>query len=32
MREGEWRELIVPSDWAYRNGALVYLVELRKVK
>lgn len=28
MREGEMRELIVPSKWAYGQGAQVYLVEL----
>jgi peptidylprolyl isomerase len=28
MREGGLRELIVPSSWAYGNGARVYLVEL----
>jgi len=32
MREGEWRQLLVPSDWAYENGARVYLIQLRKVR
>jgi FKBP-type peptidyl-prolyl cis-trans isomerase len=32
MRAGGTRELIAPSSWAYRSGALVYLVKLVKVE
>jgi len=32
MRVGERRELVVPSDWAYKSGARVYLVELNLIK
>lgn len=32
MRAGGVRELIVPSSWAYGNGALVYIVKLHKVE
>lgn len=31
MRAGGVRELILPSHWAYGNGALVYLVKLVEV-
>ncbi|HEX6457095.1 MAG TPA: FKBP-type peptidyl-prolyl cis-trans isomerase [Solirubrobacterales bacterium] len=32
MHEGGIRELIVPSSWAYGTGALVYLVNLKRVE
>ena len=32
MRVGGRRELIVPSELAYKNGALVYVVDLLEIK
>jgi peptidylprolyl isomerase len=32
MKVGEVRELIVPSAWAYKEGPLVYLIELLVVR
>ncbi len=32
MQAGGIRELVLPSSWAYQNGALVYLVKLVKLE